>query len=91
MEVLIKSTELGLDRVVIVCADNRLVDICNKHIKIAWQDQALLMDLHNVHQQGVITQFLFVTKAVIAQVLDMANFQSTAYSNTCLISAKLCL
>ena len=27
MEALIKSTELGLDRVVIVCADNRLVDI----------------------------------------------------------------
>ena len=41
MEALIKSTEMGLDRVVIVCADKRLVDICNKHMKIAWQDQAL--------------------------------------------------
>jgi len=83
VEALIKSTELGLDRVVIVCADNRLVDICNKHIKIAWQDQALLMDLHNVHQQGVITQFLFVTKAVIAQVLDMA-IRTTRFPVHCL-------
>ena len=41
------------------------------------------MDLHNVHQQGVITQFLFVTKAVIAQVLDMA-IRTTRFPVHCL-------
>ena len=78
-----KSTELGCYRVVIVSADKRLVDICNKHRKIAWQDQALLMDLHNFHPQGVITQFLFVTKVVIAQVLDTA-VRTTRFPVHCL-------
>ena len=30
------------------------------------------MDLHNFHQQGMITQFWFVTRVVITQVLDIA-------------------
>ena len=41
------------------------------------------MDLHNVHQQGVITQFFFVIKAVIAQVLDMA-IRTTRFPVHCL-------
>ena len=65
-------------------ANKRLVDICNNLVmKIAWQDQALLMDLHNFHQQGVITQFLFVTEVVIAQVLDIA-VRTTRFPVHCL-------
>ena len=65
-------------------ANKRLVDICNNLVmKIAWQDQALLMDLHNFHQQAVITHFLVVTKVVISQVLDIA-VRTTRFPVHCL-------
>ncbi|KAK9986831.1 hypothetical protein SO802_031782 [Lithocarpus litseifolius] len=53
VEALIKSTAMGLYRVVVVSTDQRMVEICNKHRKAAWQGQALLMDLQNLHRHSI--------------------------------------
>ena len=52
VEVLIKSTAMDLFRAIIVSNDQKRAELCNNHRKVTWQDQALAMDLQNLHQQG---------------------------------------
>ena len=83
VEVLNKAIELDLRRAIIISIDKNLVDMCNNLSRPNWQDQTFITDLHNFHQQGMITQFLFVTRAVIAQVLDIAA-NATSFPMHCI-------
>ena len=66
VEVLNKAIELDLHRAIIISIDKNLIDMCNNLRRPNWQEQAFITNLHNFHQQGMITKFLFVTRAVIA-------------------------
>ncbi|KAL0007790.1 hypothetical protein SO802_009292 [Lithocarpus litseifolius] len=73
VEALIKATTMDFHRTIVVTNDKRLVELCNNHRKATWLDQALEMDLQNLHQQGLITQFLLVPNVVVGQILILAR------------------
>uniref|UniRef100_A0A7N2MIE1 Uncharacterized protein n=1 Tax=Quercus lobata TaxID=97700 RepID=A0A7N2MIE1_QUELO len=94
VEVLIKSTAMDLFRAIIVSNDQKRAELCNNHRKATWQDQALAMDLQNLHQQGLITHFLLVPNVVIGQVLYLARKSHSSLSdasrNMCLLMTNPC-
>ena len=69
---LIKARKLGYQRLFVVSNDRYLVNLCNNARKTVWLDRTFLLDLHNLHQQGLITKILFVPKIVVNFVLDLA-------------------
>ena len=94
VETLIKSTAMDLFKAILVSNDQRRAELCNNQRKATWQDQALAMDLQNLHQQGLITHFLLVPNVVIGQVLYLAgkphSSLSDASSNMCLLMTNPC-
>ena len=67
VEAILKAKDLGFYRIIIM-SNRRLVQICSHTNNPSWQDQALLSDLYQLQQQGLITHVLFVPKLVISPV-----------------------
>ena len=76
VESILKAKDLGLGRILILCNNKKLMQICNHSSKPSWKDQALLSDLYQLQQQSL---YIYIYIYMSTLFLDLLSLIISSY------------